>query len=582
MFGFLYERYYGNIQDCVIIIDYSGKVLYYNKKCNELFEEVFFPIKSIYELIPEEVGNSHIIYIKNFIKSKKAMSNKSISYGNKNLHITVLPLSFKRIIVLINDQTELTIFKNFFNKTNQMMCLASKDGTFVKVNECMSRTLGYSITEFVNKPLILYTHPSDIEKTCEILNKITTDKTDIEFTNRYRNSKGEYIHLSWKCCSIQENIYAFALNITDYSISKEELIITKKFLDIIEDLGITGIWKFDVNTREMEWSDGLKKIYGVEEISYDKYMEMNYPQDLGKISRAMTDCLLDKLPYKIEHRILNQATKQIRYITSSAIYISEIMTGDFIIGVVHDITNDINIKNDLLRSKEKAEKNDDIKSMFVASVSHEIRSPLHCIINMIDLLKMNCALQTKEIEYIDILSNSCELLMSIINNILDFSKIEKEQEKVEKNDIFIKNFITENVKIFKYNCSQKKIFFNVDIYDDIPEVIHTDETKLKQILYNILSNSLKFTLIGGITLLVFKKAKHLCIEIKDTGIGIDKEQQKNIFKPFYQIENTITKKFQGSGLGLAISKSYCDLLNIDISFISHKNLGTSFILKIPI
>lgn len=231
-------------------------------------------------------------------------------------------------------------------------------------------------------------------------------------------------------------------------------------------------------------------------------------------------------------------------------------------------------------AKAKAESANKSKSEFLANMSHEIRTPLNGVIGFTDLL-FGTELNNTQQQYVKNANISAHSLLGIINDILDFSKIEAGKMELD----FIKTDIIELLEktcdIVKYQASQKGIELLLDIQLDIPRFLMIDPMRLKQILVNLLGNSVKFTEVGKIELKVSfipqnKSSGLFVFSVLDTGIGINVEQQKKLFDAFTQADLSTTRKFGGTGLGLTISNMLAKKMKSNIEVISEVNKGSVF------
>ncbi|WP_161822792.1 ATP-binding protein, partial [Sporotomaculum syntrophicum] len=230
------------------------------------------------------------------------------------------------------------------------------------------------------------------------------------------------------------------------------------------------------------------------------------------------------------------------------------------------------------------------KTDFLSNMSHELRTPLNSLLVLAQILAENSAgnLTAKQVEYAETIMSSGKDLLNLINDILDLSKVESGKMEVHPTEVplnAIEDFAKRN---FLPLAQTKKIDFSVQLADDLPEVIYTDEQRLRQILKNLLSNAFKFTEKGSV-LLQIKKATMpatatpmLAISVTDTGIGIPEEKYNIIFEEFQQADGTTNRKYGGTGLGLSISKTIAELLGGFIRLESQEGKGSTFTLFIPL
>ncbi|MBT7411357.1 MAG: response regulator [Methylococcales bacterium] len=235
--------------------------------------------------------------------------------------------------------------------------------------------------------------------------------------------------------------------------------------------------------------------------------------------------------------------------------------------------------------RNKAIEADQMKTNFLANMSHEIRTPMTAILGFTDLI-LDPKQSSEEMVYnIKTIKNSGTHLLSIINDILDISKIEAGKMTVEQVEFSPMKLLGDIVAIMSSKATEKGLRFETSFEGRVPEIIRSDPVRLRQILMNIIGNSIKFTNEGEIRIVVDSYAddeglQMMRFRVKDTGIGIDEAKQKELFVPFKQADSSTTRKFGGTGLGLAISKKLTQILGGDITIASTAGLGAMFTVTI--
>ncbi len=225
-----------------------------------------------------------------------------------------------------------------------------------------------------------------------------------------------------------------------------------------------------------------------------------------------------------------------------------------------------------------AAQENEAKSSFLATMSHEIRTPMNGVLGMAELLQ-STKLDDQQQYYIATLKRSGEALLSILNDVLDYSKAAAGRMELEVLDVDLLEVLDDLQLLYKEHLQRKSIDFYIYVQPGVPLIFRSDPTRLKQILGNLLANAIKFTVTGEVSINVSLQPgadNLLAFQVKDTGIGISKEDQAQLFQRFRQADSSISRKFGGTGLGLAISKHLAELLGGDISVDSMPGRGSTF------
>ena len=256
------------------------------------------------------------------------------------------------------------------------------------------------------------------------------------------------------------------------------------------------------------------------------------------------------------------------------------------VGVNQDITDAVRFENELRRAKDEAERANALKSAFLANMSHEIRTPLGAMLGFAGLLKDPGLSNSERSSFVDILSRNGEQLSIIINDILDLSKVEAGHLSLEYTNFYPANVAEETLSLLRVKAKDKDLVLEYIADGTAPHHIVSDPTRVRQVLLNLVSNAIKFTRYGSVTIKSYgcrteRGRDAACFEVTDTGIGIPEDKRESIFKPFIQADNSMTRRFGGTGLGLALSRQLARAMGGDITILkSVENVGTTFVFKV--
>jgi signal transduction histidine kinase/CheY-like chemotaxis protein len=296
-----------------------------------------------------------------------------------------------------------------------------------------------------------------------------------------------------------------------------------------------------------------------------------------------------------EIMLANKQTAEAREVAGqSVLIISAVMLSSlfiiliFLFLILRAISRSNYLRNQLIIAKQKAEQLARVKEEFLATMSHEIRTPLNSIVGFSEQLSRT-PLNSEQAEQLDAVKLSSEHLLSLVNDILDFSKIEQGKLKLEKIPFTVKDVMEETHKTFRVRAREKGIRLGYHIEFDSEEILVGDPLRLKQVLFNLVGNAIKFTERGKVFVLCRKVANPLVsgdrirlrFEVHDTGIGIQPEKLDAIFEGFTQADSSLSRKFGGTGLGLTISKRLIEMQEGTIGVASEVGKGSVFHVELP-
>ena len=325
-----------------------------------------------------------------------------------------------------------------------------------------------------------------------------------------------------------------------FVLDKDGVCLQMEVGDAIPDTHLSGgfIGK-NIYEIESQSGQGLQSLIS-QEIVHLHYTENNLFED-ANLSSFEYQLELDKETYNFEARCA-------------------LLGDDTVLAIVRDVTSKKSIEKELVRQKNIALKKSQTKSLFISNMSHEIRTPLNAVLGLTEIL-LDTKLRQEQKKYLKIIQNSGENLLHLINDVLDFSKIEAGELVTERSELNLLSIVDEVMQIFAPAAHSKNIFLRKEMSPELnPEMIG-DAYRIKQILSNLISNAIKFTDLGGVTLSVTEapskqRSKNLRIHfsVEDSGKGISKADQKLIFSQYIQTNQSFVKNREGTGLGLSICK----------------------------
>ncbi|MEH2010373.1 hybrid sensor histidine kinase/response regulator [Nostoc sp.] len=308
----------------------------------------------------------------------------------------------------------------------------------------------------------------------------------------------------------------------------------------------------------------------------------------GKTSRfgfqhsELQEQLVDRHRIEMERRCLHQDGSLVWTHISVSVIPDSNGEPEFFLAMIEDITERKQIELKLRASQEAAEAANRAKSEFLATMSHELRTPLNAIMGLSQLLQQKIvgSLNEKQNEYVSCIYSSGEHLLELINDILDLSKVEAGKEELLLSPLPVSDLCNYAIWTVRDRALEKGLQLTHEI-DLEADILIADERRLKQMLLNLLTNAIKFTPAGQVSLVVKKVPQGMTFTISDTGIGIDSNQFQFLFEPFKQLDSQLNRQYEGTGLGLALTRKLARLHGGDVSVTSILGEGSQFTLFLP-
>ncbi len=356
-----------------------------------------------------------------------------------------------------------------------------------------------------------------------------------------------------------------------------------------------GVWDWDIAAGEMIFSKRWYEIQGFDEgtvgPSVKDWEALVHPDDLPIAKQALQVHFEGNTAgFSCEHRVRCK-NGEYKWILGRGMVVARDLEGKPIraIGTHTDITEHKQTELNLALAREQSEAANQAKSLFLSSMSHEMRTPLNAIIGMSYLLG-NTRLDQDQKEEVDAIQISSNNLLSLVNDILDISKIEAGELVIDPHPFSLPTLLKELRHTFYIPRHQKQLTLEIPATAaEIPDVLIGDDTRLRQILVNLLNNAIKFTERGCVALNVIEVSReaasnNICLRftVSDTGIGIPPEIQPTLFQPFTQADSSITRRFGGTGLGLSIVKQLAEAMGGSVGLESTHGQGSTFWVELPL
>ncbi len=488
------------------------------------------------------------------------------------------------------------LFRSTYELSPVGMCLTEINGQVLRANKAFCQFTGYTETELRAMEPERLVHPGDLAREQPLIDSIVQLQASQYTTERrYLHKDGQ---LRWGLVSVaivrdsDANISHYMAQVVDISerkLSEEVVRLNEERLTLAAEAGHVGTWDHDIHSNTLVWNSVMHVIYQTDaaafEPTFEKQFAFIHEEDRPRVEQEYRKCLQTGCPYEQEYRIC--VDDSLRHVKASAVIFRDDRGRPVrAVGANIDITSEKEESEDLKRAKEAALAADKAKSEFLAVMSHEIRTPLNGVLGFVSMLK-NTPLDSEQLSYIETMEMSGQGLLTLVNDILDLSKIESHEIHVENSTFELRPFVRRIHQQLQAHALSRELEYDYFVEYSVPKTIHTDQIRLGQILTNLLGNALKFTEAGSVDLHVsaraiglFQKNWEWKFTISDTGPGIPAEALPNLFKLFYQVDSSATRKHGGTGLGLAISQRLSRLLGGDIEVRSQHGEGSQFIITI--
>ncbi len=374
-------------------------------------------------------------------------------------------------------------------------------------------------------------------------------------------------------------------DITDRKLREEELRSLSSRLELSLRASTIGVFEMNMEKGKTWWDNGSKRMFALEVLDgrdvFEVWKSRLHPEDVPELERRLELALAGEADYDVKYRVRLPGGIQ-RHIRSQGV-LRKNFEGDTIFsGVNIDITEDVEVRQEIEQRREEADKANLAKSQFLANMSHEIRTPLNGVLGMAQLLRMS-ELDNRQTAFLDTLENSGRALLDLIEDILDISKIEAGVLELAEEPFDLAETASSVVDMVAGLAREKAITVSLDADEKVPDWVRGDEKRVRQILINMAGNAVKFTSQGSVKIALRSAGDdRIRFEVADTGPGIPEDQTERIFGRFAQVDDSSTRAHGGTGLGLAICREIVELAGGTIGVESVLGEGSTFWFELPL
>ena len=478
--------------------------------------------------------------------------------------------------------------------TNNPLAIAvgGPDGRLELVNPAFEKLFGYASDEAIGRRVDDLLYPTILSKE-EMDSRLKNIKLEsLHETAKRKTKKGELVDVELYAVPLplesgEQNVLALYQDIRERLEAQRALRESEQLFRTVSAAAPIGIFCTDPSGKILYTNNRWAEMTGLtaEHAVRKGWADAVHPEDRAMVEKLWESGFSLQLELRDQCRFLTPEghVNWVQWQTRALVDADRRLEG--YVGVIEDITQRRAAEQRLMEAKEAAEAANRAKSDFLANMSHEIRTPMNGILGMTDLA-LETDLKPEQREYLDMVHSSAESLLNIINDILDFSKVEAGRLDLESIAFSLMDCIESSLEPLAVRAQEKGLEVTWAIHGDIPEALVGDPTRLRQILINLAGNAIKFTKVGNISVQAERipSANELILirfTVSDTGIGVPKGKQQQIFEAFSQADSSTTREFGGTGLGLSISTRLIQLMKGRIELESKPGKGSTFSFTLP-
>ncbi len=465
-----------------------------------------------------------------------------------------------------------------------VICTVNEGGHFVQMSAACERLWGYRPEELVGRSFMDFVIEEDLERTVEAAARISAGEVIHSFENYWKCKDGGTKHQTWSAAWSENDRLMFCVgrDLTESDLQKEQLRLLEAALNHASD----GV----MITESGPNPESYRIVYA--NPAFQDMMQYQEEEIIGKTPEFMTGPETDP-------GVLDQMFRQLgrgESFTGETVFrrkdgsrlvqecsVSPVLNGEgkpaYFVAIQRDITDRKQAEMELIAAKEQAETMNRLKDAFLSNMSHEIRTPLTSILGFAEVLKDEVSEEGQE--FVGCIYESGRRLLDTLNSVLDLAQLQGRALKLHLEPLNVEQEIRDAMFLFQHRANALNLALQLDMSADSDTEIMADRAALGRVLNNLISNALKFTMRGGVTITVGGDAKEVRITVADTGIGINDDFLPHVFDEFRQESVGYARSHEGNGLGLAITKNLVSLMGAGITVQSKKGEGTAFTVTFP-
>ncbi|WP_099883905.1 PAS domain S-box protein [Synechococcus sp. 65AY6A5] len=557
--------------------------------------------RSLQELLPPELAERRLFFVQQAIATQtRQRYDQSIEIEGETRHeeVRIVPLNPQEVVVIVRDVTDRVRSQQAVQESEQkfralfenaavaILIRHAETGEILEANSQAIAAYGFSSLEELRAFDASEQSPYRQalwggEFSLQSYLEQARQQGSARFEWHWQGRDGREV---WEDVFVQplvlRGIPCWVFTAVDITARKQAEAELEQFFSVALDLLCIADKEGYFRRLNPAWEAALGR--SLEELQQHPFWEWVHPEDLPATQQAVQKLLEEGRLDGFVNRYRTQDGSY-RFIEWRAS-----LAGSLAYAAGRDITLAKQAQEQMKAAMEAAEAANRAKSEFLATISHEIRTPINAIMGMAGLL-LDTSLDAQQRDWVQTIRYGSEVLLSLINDILDFSKIESQKLELEETPFSLPQLMEELLDLMAAQAQSKDLELVAWVDPALPATLVGDPNRLRQILANLLSNAIKFTPQGEVVVTVEAQEQDpqaqvqwVSFQVQDTGIGIPPEKQDRLFKPFSQVDSSISRQYGGTGLGLAISQRLCQLMGGTIWVQSQPGQGSTFGFRIPL